>query len=320
MDHQRLPAGVRRHDAIAGRLADLFGARRLFLGALVVFIVGSLLAGAAPTLETLILARLVQAAGGGALIPVATSAASHLYDGPARPRALGVIGALTFLGMAAGPVLGAAILGSFHPDVALERLGVSGGSPLVDLFAPSWRWVFYVNVPVGIVALVLAWAASSGMGDAPARRPGGPGRGRHLLGVPGRHPGRPDAAGRRRRGTRGAGPGDRVPGAGRRGRGRRRRSRSSAASGSATRSSTRGCSGRASFSSAALVSLLTGYGFATAIVGGGGVRGPGAVRRPRRAAHRARGVGRRDRAGGARVGVRGAAAAPPAGHGGRARW
>jgi MFS family permease len=147
---------------IAGRLADLYGARRVFLWALVVFTVGSALAGAAPSLETLILARLVQAVGGGALIPVATAAASHLFDGPARPRALGVIGALTFLGMAAGPVLGAAILGSVHPDVALERLGVAPSSTLVELLAPAWRWVFYVNVPVGIVAFVVAWAASSG--------------------------------------------------------------------------------------------------------------------------------------------------------------
>lgn len=147
---------------LAGRLADLWGNRRLFLGALAVFTVGSLLAGAAPTLEALIVARLVQAAGGGALIPVATSGASHLFTGHDRPRALGVIGALTFLGMAAGPFLGAAILGAFHPGSALERLGADPtGFPAVIL-APAWRWVFYINVPIGLIALVLAWAASSG--------------------------------------------------------------------------------------------------------------------------------------------------------------
>ena len=108
---------------VAGRLADLYGARRLFLWALVIFTLGSLLAGAAPTLELLIVARLVQAVGGGALVPVATSAASHLFTGASRPRALGVVGALTFLGMAAGPVLGAAILGALHPEAALSRLG-----------------------------------------------------------------------------------------------------------------------------------------------------------------------------------------------------
>jgi len=152
---------------LAGRFADLWGNRRLFLGAIAVFVLGSLLAGMAPTLETLIAARLVQAVGGGALIPVATSAASHLFDGAARPRALGVIGALTFLGMAAGPFLGAAILGAVHPEAALARLGVSG-SALHGVLAPAWRWVFYVNVPIGIIALVIAWAASSGW-DTPRR-------------------------------------------------------------------------------------------------------------------------------------------------------
>ena len=80
----------------AGRLTDVWGARRLFLVALAIFTLGSLLAGLAQTLDQLIAARLVQAVGGGAIIPVATAAAAHLFEGPARPRALGVIGALTF--------------------------------------------------------------------------------------------------------------------------------------------------------------------------------------------------------------------------------
>jgi MFS family permease len=153
---------------LAGRLADLWGNRRLFLAALVLFTLGSALAGRAQSLEELVAARLVQAAGGGPLVPVATSAASHLFGGRARPRALGVIGALTFLGMAAGPFLGAAILDAFHPDAALSRLGLTG-DPLADALAPAWRWVFYVNVPIGIVALALAWAASSGW-ETPRRQ------------------------------------------------------------------------------------------------------------------------------------------------------
>src|SRR5437868_5159461 len=152
---------------LAGRLSDLWGARRLFLAALGLFIVGSFLAGRAQSLEELIAARLVQAAGGGILVPVGTAAASHLFDGHARPRALGVIGALTFLGMAAGPFLGAAILDSVHVDVALARAGIGEG-PLVDALAPAWRWIFYVNIPIGIVALVLGWAASHGW-DTPRR-------------------------------------------------------------------------------------------------------------------------------------------------------
>ena len=153
---------------LAGRLGDLWGNRRPFLAALGVFTVGSALAGAAPTLELLIAARLVQAVGGGALVPLATSAAAHLFVGEARPRALGIVGALTFLGMAAGPFLGAAILDAFHPVAALARLGIADGSPLAGLLAPSWRWIFYVNVPVGIVAFVVTWAASAGW-DTPRR-------------------------------------------------------------------------------------------------------------------------------------------------------
>ncbi len=145
---------------LAGRLTDLWGARRLFLVALAVFTLGSLLAGLAQSLDQLIAARLVQALGGGAIIPVATAAASHMFEGAARPRALGIIGALTFLGMAAGPFVGAAVLETVHPETALANLSVSGG-PLVSTVAPAWRWVFYFNVPIGLCALVIAWAASA---------------------------------------------------------------------------------------------------------------------------------------------------------------
>jgi MFS family permease len=126
---------------LAGRLSDLWGARRVFLTALALFTFGSALAGRAQSLDELIGARLVQALGGGALVPVATAAAAHLYEGHNRPRALGMIGALTFLGMAAGPFVGAAVLQSVHPDVALERLGVAPGA-LADSIGPAWRWVF----------------------------------------------------------------------------------------------------------------------------------------------------------------------------------
>jgi MFS family permease len=143
---------------IAGRLADLWGARRLLMGALVVFTIGSALAGAAQSLDQLIAARLVQAVGGGVLVPVGTAAASHLFGGAARPRALGVVGALTFLGMAAGPVVGAAILASVHPEGVLAAAGVTGTA--AGLLEPAWRWVFYLNVPIAIIALTTAWAAS----------------------------------------------------------------------------------------------------------------------------------------------------------------
>ncbi len=253
---------------LAGRLGDLWGVRRPFLAAIVLFTLGSALAGASQSLEQLIAARLVQAAGGGALVPLATAAAAHLFSGPARPRALGVIGALTFLGMAAGPFLGAAILDAVHPDVVLARLGAESGSVAAALIDPAWRWIFYVNVPVGIGVLAVAWAASADW-DTPRRA------------------GRVDLAGAAlvaaalvgglgaltllgSREAQGVGGIDPVPAAAGLGalavvatplavvHGMRRRDpfldprlfR------------------RPAFASAALVSLLTGYGFATAIVGG----------------------------------------------------
>jgi MFS family permease len=146
---------------LAGRLADQWGVRRLFHAGLVVFTLGSLLAGLAPTLETLIAARLVQAIGGGILVPVGTAAASHLFDDHDRPRALGVIGALTFLGMAAGPFVGAWIIGGIHPGAALDGAGILDGPVRAALEAP-WRYVFYVNVPIGAAAIGLAWAAAHG--------------------------------------------------------------------------------------------------------------------------------------------------------------
>src|SRR5436190_5720872 len=156
---------------LAGRLADVWGARRLFLGALVVFIVGSVIAGRGQSLDELIAGRIIQGIGGGVLVPVGTAAASHLFEGHARPRALGIIGALTFLGMAAGPFLGAAILGGFSVSGGLDRLGVADPSAIRDALTPAWRWVFYVNVPIGIVAMLIAWAASQGW-ETPRQRAG----------------------------------------------------------------------------------------------------------------------------------------------------
>jgi MFS family permease len=154
---------------LAGRLADLWGARRLGMIALSVFTVGSMLAGMAQDLDQLIAARLVQAIGGGVLVPVGTAAAAHLYEAHGRPRALGVIGALTFLGMAAGPFLGAAVLSSIHPESVLETAGLAE-TAVAAVLAPAWRWIFYINVPIALAALVLAWAAAPGW-ETP-RRPG----------------------------------------------------------------------------------------------------------------------------------------------------
>ncbi len=152
---------------LAGKVADRWGVRRPFLWANVLFTLGSALAGRAQSLEELIAARVLQAIGGGTLIPVATAAAAHLFEGRARPRALGVIGALTFLGMAAGPFVGAWIIDAAHPAVVLDGLGIQG--PLRDALDAPWRFVFYVNVPIGFGALAVGWAASGGWAESTRR-------------------------------------------------------------------------------------------------------------------------------------------------------
>jgi MFS family permease len=154
---------------LAGQMADRWGPRRPFLAALAIFAVGSALSGRAQSLDELIAARIVQAIGGGILVPVATAAAAELFEGAARPRALGVIGGLTFLGMAAGPFVGAAIIDAAHPVAVLDSAGISGG--LRDALDAPWRYVFYVNVPIALALLALTWAASSGWANRvrPAR-------------------------------------------------------------------------------------------------------------------------------------------------------
>jgi MFS family permease len=152
---------------LAGRAADRFGLPALFSGALVLFAIGSAAAGAAQDMDQLIAARVVQGMGGGAIVPLATAGASHLYQGAARARALGVVGALTFLGMAVGPYAGSAILERLDLAPALAQAGAN--QVVADLLAPSWRWVFYLGVPFALLALVYVWAAAPGWRVATTR-------------------------------------------------------------------------------------------------------------------------------------------------------
>jgi len=134
---------------LAGRAADRFNLATLYGLSLGTFALGSIAAGMAPSLDALIAARVVQGAGAGAIFPLATAAAGHLYDGPARARAIGLVGALSFLGMACGPFLGATILQTF-------------GNVAGPLFAPSWRWVFYLGAPFALLAAIYTWATARG--------------------------------------------------------------------------------------------------------------------------------------------------------------
>jgi EmrB/QacA subfamily drug resistance transporter len=120
-----------------GRLGDLLGRRRMFLIALSAFVLTSAAAGAAPTEALLIVARLTQGLAAGMLTPQNTGLIQDLFRGAERGRAFGALGSTIGISTAAGPVIGGLILTAFGE-------------------ADGWRWVFYVNVPIGIVALALA--------------------------------------------------------------------------------------------------------------------------------------------------------------------
>ncbi|MGA4842044.1 MFS transporter [Streptomyces sp. G45] len=118
---------------LAGSTADRVGRRRVFQAGLTVFTLGSLLCSLAPNLESLVAFRMVQAVGGSMLNPVAMSIITNTFTEPReRARAIGVWGGVVGISMAAGPLV---------------------GGLLVD--ALSWRAIFWVNLPVGLAALLL---------------------------------------------------------------------------------------------------------------------------------------------------------------------
>jgi EmrB/QacA subfamily drug resistance transporter len=120
-----------------GRLGDTLGRRRMLLISLAGFVLTSALAGAAPTLTLLIVARLLQGLAGGLLTPQNAGLIQDLFRGAERGRAFGLLGTTIGLSTAVGPVLGGLIIAAFGEE-------------------HGWRWVFFVNVPVGAIALVLA--------------------------------------------------------------------------------------------------------------------------------------------------------------------
>src|SRR5918992_1837630 len=121
----------------AGRLGDALGRRWVFLGALAAFVLFSGLAGAAPNIGLLIAARLAQGLAAGALAPQNSGLIQQLFRDAERGRAFGLFGATVGISTAVGPVVG---------GLLLALAGGPGG----------WRWIFLVNVPIGVVALVLA--------------------------------------------------------------------------------------------------------------------------------------------------------------------
>src|SRR3954465_2999521 len=133
---------------LGGRMADLLGRRRLFLAGLSVFTLASLLCGLAPSGAALIAFRAVQGLGAAAMTPAALSTLMTSFsEGAERNKAIGVWGAIGGLGATAGWVI---------------------GGPLVD--GPGWQWVFYINVPLGLLLLVVAARLLPESRDASAAR------------------------------------------------------------------------------------------------------------------------------------------------------
>ena len=119
---------------VTGRLGDRFGPKNLYLSGLVIFTLASLWCGLSGTLSMLIIARVVQGLGAALMTPQTMAVITRIFPPEKRGAAMGLWGATAGVATLVGPILG----------------GV-----LVDAF--GWEWIFFINVPVGVVAFVLAW-------------------------------------------------------------------------------------------------------------------------------------------------------------------
>jgi EmrB/QacA subfamily drug resistance transporter len=121
----------------AGRLGDARDRRKVFMLGVSGFVVASVACGLAPTSTWLVGARLVQGIAGGTVLPQVSGYIQESFQGRERGRAFGIFGAVVGISTAVGPLLGGALIQLFGQQ-------------------EGWRWVFYVNVPVGATAVVLA--------------------------------------------------------------------------------------------------------------------------------------------------------------------
>jgi len=132
----------------AGSLADLYGRRRLFVIGLVIFTVGSTACGAAQDIFFLQISRAFQGIGGAAMFATALALLASAFHGKDRGTAFGIFGATTGVAVAIGPVLGGALTSGL-----------------------SWRWIFFVNIPICLVALAVSLTRVEESSDPDAGRP-----------------------------------------------------------------------------------------------------------------------------------------------------
>src|SRR5579864_9280055 len=136
----------------AGSLADMYGRRLLYLIGLVVFTCASALCGFAVTTLMLQLSRALQGVGGAIMFAVSLALLADAFRGRDRGTAFGVWGAVTGLAVAIGPLLGGVLTSGL-----------------------SWRWIFFVNAPIGVVAVVISVLKVSESRSPHATRPDWPG-------------------------------------------------------------------------------------------------------------------------------------------------
>lgn len=133
---------------LAGRLGDAFGHRRVFVGGLGLVVLASLLAGLAPDVEVLLAGRLLQGAGAALAGPNGLALLAVVFEGERRQRAFGLYSTVTGLGASAGMVLGGVLT-----------------------WAGDWRWSLLVNVPVGLLIIVVSLKALGLAGPGTRSRP-----------------------------------------------------------------------------------------------------------------------------------------------------
>lgn len=131
---------------VAGGLSDRFGRLRLFAVSLVLFALGSFLTASAPSLGQLVTGRVLQGAGGGALVPAVLALAADLYPAGDRSPVLGAISALQEIGSVLGPLWGGLITASSF----------------------GWTWIFWLNLPAAALLLWALWPEVRARGE-PAR-------------------------------------------------------------------------------------------------------------------------------------------------------
>src|SRR4051794_17385331 len=119
---------------IYGKLSDLFGRRPIVIFAVSLFLISSALAGLSQNMEMFILFRGLQGLGGGAVFPVALAIVADLYTPAERGKYLGLFGAVFGVSSLVGPGLGGFITDTF-----------------------SWNWIFYINIPIGLISLYILW-------------------------------------------------------------------------------------------------------------------------------------------------------------------